>query len=474
MHLTRLIAPLDLRAILTHLGALSRLLALILVVPLMVALAAGEWSLALIFIILSITTFIVGYFRPLSWDPPLEIREGLVVTALAYLLFALIGSLPFCKVAPFADSFFEAMSGFTTTGLSVLDLNHLPTSLLFFRAYSQWIGGAGIIILSLVLLLGPGQTSFTLYTSEFGEENLVGNVIATARIVMKVYLGLTLFGFLAYLVAGMTPFNAILHIMATISTGGFSPHPDSIGQYQNNHGITITITLFMLAGAISFPLYYFLRSEPGRFLRDEQFRTLLLITGLAALFIIITTAGKPSEQIFATTSALTTTGFSITPPNQWSSTLWTTCVILMVIGGTAGSTAGGIKLFRLIIMAKLIYRQLLSLLLPKETVLVTKLNNKTVNNDETHRIFAFVSLYLAILALSTLLLVTGGFTPADAIFESASALGTVGLSCGITSPKLALGYKLLLIFNMWAGRLEILPVLISLYPGRWWRQRNTT
>lgn len=472
MHLTRLIAPLDLRAVLTYLSALSHLLALVLTAPLAVAMLAGEWRLALVFLLLIISALVVGRFRPLTWSPGLEVREGLVVTALAYLLFALAGTLPFWQVAPFADSFFESMSGFTTTGLSVLDLNGLPTSLLFFRAYSQWLGGAGIIILSLVLLLGPGQAAFTLYASEFGEENLVGSVVATARVVLKVYLSLTLLGFIAFWAAGMTPFDACLHIMSTISTGGFTTHPEGIARYISHPGIILTITFFMLAGALSFPLYYFFRTDPGRFFGDEQLRALLLIVVLSTLFVIVTAAGAPLTQFFTTTSALTTTGFSITPPSQWPENLRTTCIILMVIGGTAGSTAGGIKIFRLVIIAKLVSRQLFSLLLPRETVLITKLGDQLVSEEEIRRIFSFVSLYFAILILSTLILVTGGFSPADAIFESASALGTVGLSSGITGPDLALSHKLLLIFDMWAGRLEILPILITLYPGRWWRQRS--
>ncbi|MDH5298486.1 MAG: TrkH family potassium uptake protein [Desulfobulbaceae bacterium] len=476
MHLARIIAPLDLRAVLTHLCRVTRLLALVLTLPLAVALLFREWTQAATFALLAAMAFLIGRIRLLPWSPDLEAREGLVVTALTYLLFALAGSVPFLAVAPFADSFFESMSGFTTTGLSTLDVEILPQSLLFFRAYSQWLGGAGIIVLSLVVLMGPGQAAFTLYGSEFGEENLVGSVIATARVVLKAYATLTALGFVAFLAVGMAPFDSMLHVMATLSTGGFSTHTASIGHYQGANGVLLAVTLFMFLGAVSFPLYYHLRRDPGRFRRDEQLRGLLTIGFVAALTAFAVTGFKPHRLLpwlFEMVSSLTTTGFCLTPPAQWPADIRLLSVILMVIGGTAGSTAGGIKLFRLIITARVALRQLIALLLPRETVLATKLNDEPVSDNEIRQIFAFLFLYLAILVFSTLLFTMGGYSLADALFESSSALGTVGLSSGITSPELATGFKLLLIFDMWAGRLEILPILITFYPGRLWRQRST-
>ncbi len=472
MHLTRLIAPLDLRGVHTVLCALLRLLALLLMVPLAMALLSADWRLAATFAGVAVTAALLGRFPSQPWTPELGAREAMVVTALAYLLFALAGSVPFLTVAPFIDSLFEAMSGFTTTGLSTLDAAALPRTLLFFRAYAQWLGGAGIIVLSLVVLMGPGQAASALYASEFGEENLVGSVIATARVVFRAYLTLTGLGFLAFLAVGLAPFDALIHVLATLSTGGFSSHAASIGHYGAAPAVQLVVALFMLAGAVSFPLYYFLRHDPDRVRRDEELRALVVIAAAATLIAFAVSGFAPHRLIpwlFEMVSALTTTGFCLTPPDQWPHAIRFLAILLMVIGGTAGSTAGGIKIGRLLVLAKVAGRQLLELLLPRETVLTTKLDGTPIHDAEIRQLLAFVALYLAILACSTLALTLGGFPIDGALFESTSALSTVGLSVGITGPALPAALKGVLIFDMWAGRLEILPVLATLYPGRWWR-----
>ncbi|MEA1993969.1 MAG: potassium transporter TrkG [Euryarchaeota archaeon] len=164
----------------------------------------------------------------------LELIDALIVTALTYLLFALLGSLPFLPIMPPINGFFEAISGFTTTGLTMAEEATLPLSLHFFRAYSQWLGGMGIIIVSLAILLRPGKAAFRLYETEFGEENIIGSVVATAKMIIWLYLILTVVGFVAYLIAGMGPFDGLIHILTTIPTGGFSRFSESIGHYHSD------------------------------------------------------------------------------------------------------------------------------------------------------------------------------------------------------------------------------------------------
>lgn len=477
MLMARYISPLDLRAVLAHLCALLQLLGIVLVIPCLVALIAREFFYGVLFGGLALGVYLIGCGKALFNRTNLELKEAFVVTAVAYLLFGVVGALAFMPVAPFVDGFFESMSGFTTTGLSVMEVESLPKSLLFFRAYAQWVGGAGIIVLSLAVLLGPGKSAFRLYASEYGEENLIGGVIATARAVTKVYLALTVLGFLTYSVAGMSLFDALLHILATVSTGGFSRYPEGIG-YYSDAPVIISVTIFMILGATSFPLYYIARTEGfRRIFQDLQFRWLLGIIAFAALLFGIAQAADSAgflANLFDATSTLTTTGLSVTDTASWSDGALLLSVLLMTIGGSSGSTAGGIKLIRLILLFRLGHWLVLRSLLPGEAVLPVKYREVVISERELMQTFAFFGLYLGLLIASALLLVFGGFDIYEALFESASALGTVGLSIGVTSPELASWAKLLLALDMWAGRLEILPVLILVYPGTWKLWRSST
>jgi trk system potassium uptake protein TrkH len=473
-NLDRYIAPLDIVAVATHLLALLQLLGVLLVVPGLVSLITGEIRYAMTFAGIAAGAYLAGAARAFLRRSTLEIKEAVVVTALAYLLFGIVGSIAFLPVGSFIDGFFETMSGFTTTGLSVMESEKLPASLLFFRAYCQWIGGAGIMILSLAVLLPPGKSAFRLFTSEYGKENLVGSVTATARVVTVIYLLLTVFGFVVFFFAGMTAWDAVLYIMATVSTGGFSPHGESAGHYAQP-AVLAALCLFMILGAVSFPLYHAARTEGiRRFFQDLQFRWLIGILAVATLLASRLNLADPQAlfvNFFTFTSALTTTGFDLahTPPSADGSSL--IVLLLMIIGGSAVSTAGGIKLIRLILFFRLAHWFVLRALLPEETVLPVKYRDLVISARELMQLFAFFFIYLSLFFLSALLLVLLGFDIKDSLFESASALGTVGLSAGITAPDLALWGKLLLTFDMWAGRLEILPLLVLLYPGTWRRWR---
>lgn len=476
MHLVRHISPLDLRAVRTYLALLLQLLGAALIVPFIVALLAGELRMALVFGGLTVGAIGLGWAGARGRPASIELKESLVVTALAYLMFGLVGALALLPVAPLLDGFFEAMSGITTTGLSVLDLEGLPQSVLFFRAYAQWIGGAGIIVLSLAVLLGPGKAAFRLYTSEYGEENLIGSVVATARVVISVYSALTAVGFLAYVAAGMGPWDALLHVLATLSTGGFSPYPESIAHFATPW-VYLAVTTLMIAGAISFPLYFAARREGLRRLwGDLQLRALIGIWLLAALLFWGAWGWRSDgllPGLFQAASALTTTGFSVNDAASWPEPVRLLTLLLMIVGGSAGSTAGGIKLLRLILLWKIAQVVVVRALLPDEAKVPLKYNGVAISGREIELLLGFFALYLAIWLLAAVALTLAGFPAIDSLFESASALGTVGLSTGVTSPELVGWAKLLLVLEMWAGRLEVLPVLVVLYPGTWrWRRRS--
>lgn len=470
MRLSAHIAQVNVSGVVTQIGRIAELLGMLFVVPAVAAGVLGEWTEAAIFAALAAALGGGGWLGARRGDDDIGYTDGLVITALAYLIASLAGAVAFLPVVDLDDAFFEAMSGFTTTGLTVVPLDGLPGSLVLFRAFSQWIGGAGIVVLVLTVLLRTSRAAHRLYVSEADEQQLVGSVRATARTVARVYLMLTGAAILLLLAAGMTPFDALVHGLAAISTGGFSPHADSIGHYPGT-AVHLVVLLLMLAGATSFPLFSRVRSDgPRALLADPQLRALL--TGCVvggALIWLATPADGPIDSLFHAATALTTTGYSVSDPSGWAPETRSLAILMMVVGGSAGSTAGGIKLIRLIALLKLGGWLIARTLLPEEAKLPLRLGGVATSETDLLRTTALVVFYLVILALSAVALAFTGAGLERSLFEAASALGTVGLSVGIASPDLPLWAKLVLIFDMWVGRLEIVPVMVLLYPGVWRR-----
>lgn len=473
MSVGRFVVPLDLGAVGYQLGGVLMVFAVTLMPCAVVALAAGDMFQSAAFTVAAAVMWSAGWLCRRGEPRELRLREAIVITALAYLVFAAAGAVAFLSVTGPVDAFFEAMSGFTTTGLSLLEPAGLPPSLLFFRAFSQWVGGAGIIILSLVVLAGHGSAASRLYASEFGEENLLGSVVATARVVAAVYAGLTIAGYAALLAAGAGAFDGLLHALALVSTGGFSSFGASIGAYDSAAVEAVTM-VFMVVGATSFPLLYLVlrRKQWQKLASDVQVRTLgaVLVAGtLVHLGFVGWDAGALRDAVFHVASAATTTGFTTTDPADLPDGAKMLSVVLMLIGGGVGSTAGGLKLLRLGIALSLISWALLRLMLPREAKVPLKLGGVTITEDELRRTFALVVCYAGLVVMSALAIATLGVPAVDALFETASAAGTVGQSVGVTSPTLPSWAKLLLAVNMWAGRVEILPVLVMLHPRNWQR-----
>ena len=474
MKISEHIRPADWHSVVYELFGALGLLGVLLLVPFFVSLVFQEYLYSEIFGALAFGSMITGFgIHKLNIIESREMKltDALIVTALVYLLFSLMGAVPFLPIKSFLDGLFEAMSGFTTTGLTMIDESTLPASLHFFRAYSQWLGGMGIIVLTLAILLRPGKTAFKLYSSEFGEENILGSVVSTAKAVIKVYLSLTLLGFVSFYLAGMGLYDALIHILTTIPTGGFSLYSGSIGFYDSE-AVYLTVSLFMILGAISFPLYYLAtKGDIREFFQDHQVQVLLLLVVVGTLVFTFSFGPSPTnlvEGIFQTTTALTTTGYNTVPTGELSEGNKFVTTIFMVIGGGTGSTAGGIKIFRLLILLAVIRVAFFRTLLPKEAKLPLKFGNLTVNKIEAESIIAFFLAYLVIMVLSTLgIMWLEGASLVDSLFEVASAEGTVGMSVGLTSSALNPVSKLILILNMWLGRLEITPVLVALYPKSW-------
>lgn len=470
MPLNRFIDPLDVRAVAHHAGAVLYVLAGSLAVPALAAIAFREPAEALLTAGTAALSLVSGRLLRRGPPPPLRLREAMALAALAYLLFAVGGAVAFLGVAGPVDAFFESMSGFTTTGLSVTDPEALPRSLVLLRALSQWIGGAGIILLSIVVLSGPGSAAARLYAAELGRENMLGSVGATARALGLAYAGLTAVAYVALLAAGAGLYDGLAHALALVSTGGFSPFSASIGAYSSSP-IAVVTAVFMVLGAVSFPLYYLAwRGSWRRVYADAQVRLLAVLLALAgALFVAFEGTSDAGGAIFHAVSALTTTGFSLGDPAEWSGATRLLGIGLMLSGGSVGSTAGGLKLLRLLILVRVAGWSVTRVFLPPSAKVPLKIQGAVVEEAEVRQAFALTTSYGALLFVSALALAGAGVAIDDALFDTASALGTVGLSVGVVSADLADWAKLLLAFNMWAGRLELLALLVLLHPHNWHR-----
>lgn len=475
MKLAPYVTSVRLRIVLLHLCGMFRLLGILLLAPLAAAIILGERQSAFIFGGLAAGTSLAGWSARIPRSTDLQAREALVVTATSYLIFSLVGSLAlWTSAASWIDAFFESMSGFTTTGLSLLDPERLPPSLLFFRAYSQWIGGAGVVVLSMVLLAGPGRAGFQLYAAEQGKENFLGNVMAIARLAAAIYGALTLAGLAVFWAAGMPFFDALLHILATVSTGGFSPYSDGIGHFAQA-GVKAAVPVFMLLGAVTFTLWHQVFRQGLRPMgRNTQLRWLIGLSVAGGMLCLLLSADSEGaySALFHAVSALTTTGHVVSDPASWSRGTLLVVLILMVIGGCTGSTAGGIKLYRLILAVRAAKSILVRALMPREAEIPIEYEGRPVPVEEQRALLGYLALYLICLLISALLLSLAGVPAWDALFECASALGTVGLSAGASSPDLPVWGKLILIMNMWAGRMEIVPLLVLCYPYGWQRRQT--
>ena len=481
----------DLRIILRDLGWLTPVPGLMALLSLPVAAAFEEWYAVVPLLITAGVSFALGLglYLPFRDAGEAKLRHGLLVAAIGWALVSTIGALPFYLVSlnlppgystPFSDfssSFFESVSGYTGTGLTMAarpDL--LPRVLQWWRSFIEWVGGMGVIVLMLTLIVGPGTSAVSLYFAEARTERIHPSILSTVRTMWWIFALYTLISVVALWGVGMPLWEALNHGMTGISTGGFTVWPDSIAHYDSVP-IDITSILIMLAGAISFAVHYrVLRGNPRALALDLQTRWLfgLSLLGVALVSLENLLTGHPPmdsfrKGAFQFVSALTCTGFQTAPIFEWSDTAKLLLSLGMVIGGAAGSTAGGIKLMRFALLVRGVSWRLRKIVSPGGALVPLKLGRELIPDPEAAKrleeaaVLAFLwtgFLLLGVLVLSHL--VPKGYGLADVIFEVASAQGNVGLSVGITRPEMPTAAKLMLCFNMWIGRLEIIPVLIFL------------
>lgn len=468
-----------------YLGQLMIVLAVLTLPPLAVALATGSSATAARYLLVYLPVFAAGVLLArLPAPASLQANEALVVTALAFLFAALAATYPLMSAElGFSDALFESVSAITTTGLSVAgSVEDKPAAFLFARAWMQWCGGLGIVVLTVALVFGYGAAARQVTDSPVTHENIETSTRLLARRVLLAYLAVSAAGIALLSLAGLPPFEAVTHALAAVSTGGFSTH-DTSAAALGGWLPRLTLALLAFAGAIALPLYHRLwRRNWRQFAADPELRALavacVLVTGLLALLLSRQHSGLSAELVghalFMATSAQTTTGFATLPVGEFDATGKALLVISMAIGGGMGSTAGGIKLWRLLLLlrlAQLIFRRIG---MPKHAVAELRMGGNVVESDELTRALFFILLFFAIVLLSWLPFLWFGYDPLDALFEVVSALGTVGLSTGIASPDLHPLLKGILSMNMLLGRLEIVAVLVLFALPTWFGRRMTS
>jgi trk system potassium uptake protein TrkH len=467
-------------------GAFLRFFSLAFLAPIGVALLYGETRDAGAFAGAAVASAAVGQLmmrghRTRTED--LRRVEGLAIVAFAWLLLAHAAAIPYVVAGmSVVDAFFEAMSGLTTTGATVMrDFGEYGRGLFFWRALTHWFGGMGVIALFVAILPRLGIGGRQLFFAEAAgptDEKLTPQIRKTAAALWTVYAGLTLAQAALLIGVGMPVFDSVCNAFATLAAGGFSPHPQSIGGYQNAAAEWITI-LFMFAAGANFALHYrALRGEWRAFPADEEFRAYAGIVVVSTLLLVLFLAdGVPGllDRIrigaFQALSILTTTGFATADFELWNPQAKMVLLVLMFIGGCAGSAAGGPKVVRQVLIARYTLIELRRTLHPRG-VLPVKLGGRVVPDDVMRGVLVFFLFYLLVFAVCTMIVSACGADIVVAITASIACLGNIGPGFGPIGPMgtfadLHTVSKVVLTLAMWIGRLEVLTVLALLRPEVW-------
>lgn len=448
----------------------------------LVALLAREWAHAGRYGVLTagLLAFALTAGR-LRVTSRVQTNEAMAVTALTFVLGAAVMVWPFMAHGlPFGDAVFEAVSAITTTGLSSLASveGHSPV-FLFARAWMQWYGGFVIVVLALALILEPGSVSRRVYEVEGGAEDLVGNTRTRARRILQLYAGLTLAGFVAVWLSGVGAFEALLHVFTAISTAGFSTRDASLAGLGGWWPAAL-LTLISVAGALSFALYFHAWRDWRVVLRDPGLH-MLAVAGavtIALLALFLHGAGMPWGQVLGhapvmALSAQTTTGFASMPVADMPDAALLTLVFSMFIGADLGSTGGGIKVLRLLVMLKLAHEVVVRTCLPPHTVRSPRLGGRRLPERDIVTALTVVILFITVVLASWLAFLWLGEPPLEALFEVVSATATAGLSAGVARPELHPALKLILCADMLLGRLEVVAMFVLLYPRTWFGRKDS-
>jgi trk system potassium uptake protein TrkH len=461
-------------------GDIFRYMSAATALPLVVAGIYREWDMVLPMASVPVVLFLLGTLlvRVPRREREAPLSAALMAVALIWLIIALVSALPFTLGlgVSYLDAVFEAMSGWTDTGLTMMrSVEELPRTLLFWRSLMQWLGGIGIIAFTVAMASRTGLTQFRLYRSEGRSEALMPSVVATGMEMWKIYLVLTAVSIGLILLSGIPLWDAVNIALVAIATGGFAVHSQGI-LFYNNPLLEILMVPVMIAGALPFKLYYLLYRQKGiRLFDDQQARLLVMLVALG-IFVIswdlvtLSATDVPTavrQALFMSAAAVTSTGFQVASPNEWASVTVLFLAMLMVIGGASGSTAGGIKLSRVVLGFESLVWWFRRMFVSGKVLVPFKYDGKVIPKNvaelEVSRNMLIIMLYFLTIFVATILVMhlqPTSFDSSNVIFEVVSAMCNNGISTGFVSPDMTDSAKLLFIMVMWIGRLEIIPVIM--------------
>lgn len=461
-------------------------------IPGVIAFAEDEHA-ALISFLVTISISVFNFIFMLVFtrgriNENLSAKDGFLFVTLSWIAATFIGALPFYisgAMPEFVNAVFETMSGFTTTGASVLsDIESLPSSILFWRSLTHWLGGMGIVVLTVAVLPLLGIGGLQLIKAEAPGptvDKITPRITETAKILWLIYIGLTFAQTILLMIGGMNFFDSLTHTFGTLATGGFSTKNSSVGAYNSAY-IDWVITIFMVLAGINFSLHFRLMS--GRYrdiLRDSELKAYLGIFAVSTLVIAWNISGVNCSSIadslrfagFQAASILTTTGFATADYEKWPALSQTVLFMLMFIGGCSGSTGGGIKVIRIITLLKQGLNEMKYLLHPKG-VFTLRINRHPVKKDIIYAISGFFFLYILMLLVTTMVAASSGSDVTTSFTASLATLGNIGPGLGLVGPTENFGFfpayvKWWFSFAMLVGRLELYTVLI-LFTVTFWRR----
>lgn len=467
------------------LGQILKLQSLFLLLPSITAIIYKEDTL-IHYVTVAVCCFIIGSF--MSWKKPTDtvfyLKEGCVATALSWIVLSLSGAFPFAltgEIPHFIDALFETVSGFTTTGSSILsDVEALSYSSLIWRSFSHWIGGMGVLVFLLAIIPMSGGSNINLMKAESPGPSvgkLVPKIRSTARILYLIYLGMSILMFILLIFGKMPIFDALATTFGTAGTGGFGIKNDSFASYSPY--IQWVTGIFMMLFGVNFNAYYFiLFLDIKKALKMEEVRWYFTIIALSVFVIFTdlmqfypTMSAALKDSFFQVSSIITTTGFATADFNLWSTTSKSTLVLLMFMGACAGSTGGGLKVSRLLILIKTIFKELTSYTHPKSIVKI-KMDDKPIEHEVVRSSNVYFITYMIIFVVSVFCLTFENKDLITLFTAVAATLNNIGPGLEMVGPTTNFGHfsdfsKIVIIFDMLAGRLELFPLLMLFHPELW-------
>ncbi len=454
--------------------------------PALVGLIYGEYQDALVYLILGLLCIAAGYLlrrrKPRSMT--FYAREGFVAVALAWIVLSLIGCVPFVvsgDIPSFTNALFEVISGFTTTGSSILtDVEALSHSNLFWRSFTHWIGGMGVLVFILIVLPLSGASTMNLMRAESPGPSvgrLVPKVRQTATLLYTIYIAMTAAEVVLLLLGGMPLFDSLCHAFGTAGTGGFGIKGDSIAGYSVYLQNVITVFMFLFGVNFSFYYYILIRKVSDAFHMEEvRWYLTIYLAAVGLITLNLTATGNPfltslQQVAFQVSSIMTTTGYATTDFNLWPNFSRALMVCIMFIGACAGSTGGGMKVSRIILYVKQIRLELLQQIHPR-SIKTVKTEGKAVDKNVLRSANIFLMTYILIFVVSFLLICLDGFDLTTNFTAVAATLNNIGPGLNVVGPtgnfaEFSILSKYVFMFDMLAGRLEIIPMLVLFHPETW-------